>query len=90
MIIGLLLQFALDFAAQLASYLPQVGVQDIPLFGSYIYTYFSYAVQYMNSVTEIVPFTEIVWHSFVYIILPFEFSLLFLKLILGNRLPVNV
>ena len=89
MIITLLLSFLADFIAMLTSIIPNVGVSDIPFVGTYVATYWTMAVEYMNTAVTIIPFFDIVWHSFLYIILPFEFSMLIAKFFFGSRLPSN-
>jgi hypothetical protein len=89
MIISLLLNFIANFVEMLTSIIPSVGVANIPFIGTQVAYYWSLGVGYMNTAVTIIPFTEIVWHSFLYIILPFEFSLLVAKFFFGSHLPSN-
>jgi len=89
MVISLILNFIADAFATVMSIMPSVGIQDIPYIGEAVYTYWVLAVSYMHTAFTIIPFTEIVWNSFVYVIIPFEFSLLILKVFLGSRTPIN-
>lgn len=90
MVISLLLSAIVSIIAQLMSVLPNVGVADIPFIGGYIATYLGMAVSYINTGVIILPFLQVVWHSFVYVILPFEISLLVAKFFFGSRLPAHI
>lgn len=89
MIITLLLNFIADFIQMLTSIIPNVGVKDIPFIGQSIAYYLALAVGYLNTGIGILPFGEIVWHSLLYVILPFEFMLITLKVFFGSRTPHN-
>jgi len=69
---------------------PSVTLASIPLVGSYISEFLLLGVGYMNAFFEIVPYAELPWRLFLLVILPFEISLLLLKVLLGSRLPANV
>lgn len=90
MVIALLFKMVGDFISLIFSWLPTVGVKDIPFIGSQVSYWFSLAVSYMNTAIAVFPFFAIVWHSFIYVILPFEFALLVAKFFFGHRLPAHL
>jgi len=89
MIIALILGFIASFLAMVFSILPSVGVADIPFIGGYIVTYVSLAMSYWNLALEVIPYFQIVWSTFLYVIIPFEFAMLVAKFFFGSRLPTN-
>jgi len=90
MVITLLLNFIVDILAMVMSILPSVGIQDLPFIGPQVYSFWVLAVSYVHMAFAIIPFMEIVWSTFVYVIIPFEFSMLLLRVFLGSRAPVHV
>jgi len=89
MIITFILSSVVNLLTQIFSALPSVGVADIPYIGDFIATYLTLAVSYMNTAIGILPFLGIVWHTFIWVVLPFEMALLIAKFLFGSRLPVN-
>lgn len=89
MIITLILDFIASIISQILSILPSVGVSDIPLIGSFISYYFSLAVGYWNTFLTLFPPFAVVWSAFLYIIIPFEISMIILKVFFGSRLPAH-
>jgi hypothetical protein len=89
MVIALILNFIADIIQQIFIILPDAYLHQLPYIGTYIETYLTMAVQYMNTATQVIPFTAIVWHTFTLVILPFEFSMIIAKFFFGSRLPVN-
>lgn len=69
--------------------IPDVSISDIPLIGSVARDSLITAVSYLNSFTSAIPYFQLPWNLFVFVILPFEITLLSLKFILGHRLPIN-
>ena len=90
MVLTLILKFIASLLAMFLSILPTVGVADIPFIGAYIAQYLSLAVSYINTATVILPFMAVVWHTFIWVILPFEFGMLLAKVFFGSRLPANM
>lgn len=90
MVIALILNFIADIFATLLSMLGTVGLQDIPVIGDPMYTYLNLAVGYVHGAILVLPFMSIVWWCFVYVILPFEFTLLLAKVFFGSRLPAHL
>jgi len=83
MIIHLILSVVTVFANILTSWLPDVEVLPLgldPILNT--------AVGYFNGVTETLPYLNVVWQCFLYI-LSFEILLLVLKIFLGSRVPTH-
>lgn len=49
----------------------------------------SYVVGIWNTFLVTVPYAVVVWHMFLYFVVPFEVGLLVVKLVLGSRAPVH-
>jgi len=83
MIIILLLNFLLLIIGAVFSFFPVV--LELP-FG--IDGFLTTAVGYFIGIFDTIPYLEVVWTSFKWIIV-FEIALLVLKLFFGSRSPVN-
>lgn len=89
MIINLLINLFLLIFGSLFVFLPEVTISSIPFIGSYISDALVLMVVYWNSFVDVFPYAEIVFHTFLTIILPFELLLIVAKFFLGHRVPVN-
>jgi len=89
MIIALILNFIVSFLAMILSPIPTVTVASVPFVGSFIQTYLTLAVHYFNTAITIVPYLALPWFIFTHVIIPFELTLLLLKVFFGSRTPFN-
>jgi hypothetical protein len=89
MLISLLLIGFIFVIRVILSIIPNVNISGIPYIGEPVYAVLVNIMGYWNTFLEIFPYSQVVFHVFIYVILPFEFSLLILKMFLGHRLPVN-
>jgi cellulose synthase/poly-beta-1,6-N-acetylglucosamine synthase-like glycosyltransferase len=89
MIIALILNFIVSFIAMLFSIIPTVTIADIPIIGPTVYGLIVTAMGYWNSFVAILPYFGLPWTMFVKIIIPFELTLLLLKVFLGHRTPAH-
>jgi len=90
MIINFLIGTVVLIINAVVSIIPSVTLASIPFAGSYIQTYLTMAVQYWNGILQIVPYLQLPWHMFLWVIIPFEVMLLTAKFFFGSRLPANV
>jgi len=90
MLLALVMNFVVDVVAMVLSILPSVGVADIPYVGEFVAQYFTLANGYLQSAMLVLPFMQVVWTCFVYVVIPFEFGLLIAKFFFGSRTPTNV
>jgi hypothetical protein len=67
--------------------LPVVSLSDIPFIGSTIRGLLLSVVEYWNAAQDTFPYLIVLWHVFIYVILPFELLMLTVKLVLGSRAP---
>jgi len=66
-----------------------VTIDSIPLVGEVVHSALLTAVGYWNTFLNIVPYLQLPWHLFLWVILPFEMIMILLRLVLGSRLPVS-
>ena len=83
MIITLLINFVLLLIGGLASFLPVVQLPDS------VRNVLILAVSYWNNFLGDFPFAVLPWHIFLYVIIPFEVTLLIAKFFFGHILPAN-
>jgi len=69
--------------------LPVVKLADLPLFGSAISSTLTTAVLTWNAFMVTFPYAATVWSIFLYLIVPFEFTMIIAKFLLGHRTPTN-
>jgi len=81
MIINLLINFVLIIVGGLASFLPVVMLPD--QFRDILITISGYYHNFM----DIMPFLQLPFTLFIWVILPFELSLILAKVLLGHRMP---
>ena len=84
MLIQLLLQILISTVNVIFSWLPAVDTLPFGIDSAFIS-----AMMYFNGAIDTLPYLEIVFDSFLYVI-GFEVLLLVLKLFLGSRTPHNV
>jgi len=84
MIINIIFALFVVFFNIITSWLPTVT--ELP-FG--LDTTLATAVSYFHGITETVPYLQVVWTCFLYV-LGFEILMLVLKLFLGSRTPHNL
>jgi len=89
MIIELLFDFFNSLLTIILNVIPNVTLSDLPVIGEDIDSILTTMVTVWNGFSETVPYVTVVWHSFLYIIVPFEITMIAIKLVLGNRAPVN-
>lgn len=85
MIIDALLNAFLQFFQLIISIFNLPVITELP-FG--IDGILTTAVSYYHGITETVPYLQVVWNCFLFV-LAFEVVLLVLKLVLGSRLPAH-
>jgi hypothetical protein len=90
MIINLLINFLLLIFGSLFVFFPVVSISTIPLVGPSIYSSLVFMVTTWNSFMVTFPYAQVLWDSFLYIIIPFEVVMLVLKFFLGHRAPANL
>jgi len=89
MIITFLLSVLVTILSILFYIFPVVTVADIPLAGEAMSSALYTAMGYWNSAMETVPYFYVAWDIFLFVIIPFEISLLVLKFFLGHRTPIH-
>lgn len=89
MIITLFLTFIASIVGIILSIVPTVTVAGIPIVGGFVSTYLTLAVGYWVTAEGILPYIAIVREMLIYVILPFEFTLLIIKVFFGSRMPTN-
>lgn len=90
MIITLVLNFIASFIGMVMSIVPEVTIGSVPIVGPFIVTYLGMAVGYWNTFEGILPYVGIVKDMFVYVIIPFEVTLLLVKVFFGSRTPAHM
>lgn len=90
MITNFLLDLVVIIFAGLLSWMPVVTLASIPVVGGFISNTLQMAVGYFNSAMITLPYLQVVWHMFLWVVLPFELALLILKFFLGNHMPANI
>jgi len=71
------------------SVFPVVTIASLPYIGPQISETLVTMVGMWNSFQDTFPYVTVVWHSFLWVILPFELLLLVGKIILGSRNPAH-
>lgn len=89
MIINLLINFILLVFGSLFVFFPEVHLIDIPVFGSLMVDYLTWAVTTWNSFLETFPYAQTAWQMLLFVVLPFELLMLVAKFFLGHRMPIN-
>ena len=84
MIITLLINLIIMIFGVLFVFLPVVHLPDVA--NSALITMTSI----WNTFLETLPYAQLPWHLFLYVILPFELLLLVAKFFLGHRLPAHL
>lgn len=90
MIINLLFNVFILLFGSIFVFLPTVTISSIPFIGEDLYSVLALAVGYWNTFLQIFPFSVVVWHMFLWIILPFEILFIIAKVFFGSRLPANI
>lgn len=88
MIINFLITTIAYFSVAVMSVLPVVTISNLPVIGSTVSDLLLEMVQYYNGAVYTIPYLGDMFTVFVYLVLPFELTLLVLRFILGNRDPV--
>lgn len=89
MLINFLLSTILSVFALIFQFFPVSGLRDIPQVGEPVADTLTLMVEYWNSFLITFPYAVIVWHMFLYVILPFELIMLIMKFFLGSRRPME-
>jgi len=89
MIITFILNIILIVFAGLFNFIPAVTISSIPVIGSFLSNLLITMVGIFNGFMETFPYAVIVWHMFLWVILPFEILLIVVKFFLGSRVPAN-
>jgi len=66
-----------------------VHLATIPMIGDEIVSILTTAVQAWNTLMEMIPYLHTTWTIFLWVIMPFEITMLTLKFFLGHRMPTN-
>jgi len=90
MIFVFFLKFITFCLSVLFSWLPVVTIADIPLIGDQLSETMYMAVGLWISFMETFPYALEGWRIFLFVIIPFEASLLVLKFVLGSRTPTSI
>jgi len=70
-------------------WLPVVTIADIPYLGTSLRVILETVVTYWYGAMETLPYLQIVWDTFILVIMPFEILLLAVKFFLGSRVPIH-
>jgi len=89
MIITLLISIILNLISVIFIFLPVVTIADLPYFGEQISSTLVWAISTWNAFLITFPYAETAWHIFLWIILPFEVTMLVAKFFIGHRLPAQ-
>jgi len=84
MIFTYLISFVLNLLSAIFSVFGEVHLPQ------FVYSTLALAMGYYNSAMQTLPFLELPFHMFLWVILPFELLLLVAKLFLGQRLPAHL
>jgi len=87
MIITLLLTAIGTMLSAMFSWLPIATVASIPYIGNTLSSVLINAVQSWNSFVVTFPYAGISWHVLIWVVIPFEITMLILKTFLGSRTP---
>lgn len=66
-------------------FLPVVTISSIPYIGSTVSSLLLTIVKMFNAFADTFPYVTVLWHTFLYVVLPFEFIMLIMKFFLGSR-----
>lgn len=89
MIINLLISVFLTIFGAILSFLPTVTIADIAYIGPTLSETLTIMISTWNAFMVTFPYAETLWNVFIYVILPFEFTMLIAKFFLGQRLPAH-
>jgi len=85
MIIDLLISTVGMILKGIFQFFPIVTLADVPVIGDTIRSLLLTVVKTWNSFLVTFPYSEVVWNIFLFVILPFEGLMIFLKFLLGSR-----
>jgi len=89
MIWNFLIEGFFGFFTIIFMWLPEVTIADIYYFGEGISSNLITVVQHWNSFIDTFPYAEVAWTEFLWAVIPFELTMLGLKILLGHRVPTN-
>ena len=90
MIINQIINFIVLCIGILFTFFPVVHLSNIPIIGGGITGILVGIIQTWNAFLITFPYAQIVWHIFLYLIIPFEISIILLRFFFGNRLPLDI
>jgi len=89
MIIVMLVSLLISLVSVIFVFLPVVTIATLPYVGPAISSTLVTVVGVWNAFLDTFPYAQIVWHVFLFIILPFEILMIVAKFFLGSRVPSN-
>lgn len=89
MIINLLINFVLLLLGAIFTLFPNAEIADIPYIGDTLVTILVSMVTKWNAILDTIPYFVYPYHVFLYVILPFEISMLVFKSLFGHRMPTQ-
>jgi len=87
MIINLLINLILLVVGTIFSFLPVVGISDIPFIGTVLEGLLIYIVHMWNAFIDTFPYAQSAWNILLVVIIPFEITMLIAKFFFHNRVP---
>jgi len=90
MISTFILKMIIALVAGIEYFFPVVTIASIPMVGPQISAVLVQVNGLFNAFLSLFPFAVIVWHLFIYVVLPFEVLLLVAKFFLGQHVPANI
>ena len=89
MIIDAIVNFFEGLFTGVLSYIPTVSIQTIPFVGLTFNSILVSMIHGYFGLIGTVPYLQVVFQAFAFVILPFEFVVLTIKIILGSRVPIK-
>jgi hypothetical protein len=88
MILNYLFNAIISVINGVLSFLPQVDLYSV--FGFDFGSLLLSVIKIWNAFLETFPYAVVVWHMFIWVIIPFEILMLLGKFLLGHRMPDKV
>jgi len=85
MITNLIIPIIVSIFNSIMEFIPSASISEIPIIGPTVADTLLFAIRAWNSAMETVPYLKVNWEVFLYVILPFEATLLVINFLLGSR-----
>jgi len=89
MITDVLLTVIVSLLGAIFYFLPVVSVSSIPYIGTSIASTLTLMVTTWNAFMVTFPYAVVIWNTLLFVIIPFEFTMLVGKFFFGSRLPAH-